>query len=51
MDTWIVLTFDEVARERHRALRILKSRGMPHSNRVRDFALTDHGLRLLNEGG
>ena len=51
MDTWIVLTFDEIARQRHRALRILKSRGMPHSNQVREFTLTDHGLRLTNEGG
>jgi circadian clock protein KaiC len=51
MDTWIVLTFDEIQRERRRAIRILKSRGMAHSNQVRDFALTDHGLRLINEGG
>jgi circadian clock protein KaiC len=51
MDTWIVLTFDEIQRERRRAIRILKSRGMAHSNEVREFALTDHGLRLTNEGG
>jgi circadian clock protein KaiC len=51
MDTWIVLTFDEIQRDRRRAIRILKSRGMAHSNQVREFALTDHGLRLTNEGG
>lgn len=34
MDTWVVLTIDEVERERRRHLRILKSRGMSHSNRV-----------------
>jgi circadian clock protein KaiC len=51
MDTWIVLTFDEIERQRRRALRILKSRGMAHSHDVREFALTDHGMRLTNEGG
>ncbi len=51
MDTWIVLTFDEIERQRRRALRILKSRGMAHSHHVREFVLTDHGMRLTNEGG
>lgn len=51
MDTWIVMTFDEVNRQRHRAIRILKSRGMAHSNRVREYALTDHGLRISDAGG
>jgi circadian clock protein KaiC len=46
MDTWIVVTIDEVERERVRSLRILKSRGMAHSNHVHDFAITDHGFRL-----
>src|ERR1700754_571917 len=48
MDTWIVMTIDEVDRIRGRSIRILKSRGMPHSNRVHEFALTDHGLRLTD---
>ena len=47
MDTWVVLTMDELDHERHRHLRILKSRGMAHSNRVHEFELTDHGLRLI----
>jgi circadian clock protein KaiC len=51
MDTWIVMTVDEVDRERRRFLRILKSRGMAHSNRVHSFALTDHGMRLADGGG
>ncbi|MBS0420880.1 MAG: circadian clock protein KaiC [Proteobacteria bacterium] len=51
MDTWIVLTIDEVERERKRSMRILKSRGMAHSNRVHDFALTNHGLRLTDGRG
>jgi circadian clock protein KaiC len=51
MDTWIVMTYDEVNRQRHRAIRILKSRGMAHSNSVREFVLTDHGLRIRDAGG
>ena len=50
MDTWIVLTIDEIERQRRRSIRILKSRGMAHSNRVHDFALTDNGLRLTDGG-
>jgi len=51
MDTWIAMTVDEVNRERQRFLRILKSRGMAHSNRVHSFAITDNGLRLTDGGG
>ncbi|MFL6601599.1 MAG: circadian clock protein KaiC [Steroidobacteraceae bacterium] len=46
IDTWIVLTTHEVDRRRQREIRVLKSRGMAHSNRVHDFELTDHGLQL-----
>jgi len=49
MDTWIVLTIQEVRRHRRREVRVLKSRGMAHSNRVHEFELTDHGLRLLSD--
>jgi len=51
MDTWIAMTIDEIERERRRSIRILKSRGMAHSNRVQSFALTDHGMRLTDGGG
>jgi circadian clock protein KaiC len=51
MDTWIVLTIQEVDRQRRREIRVLKSRGMAHSNRVHEFELTDHGLRLLSDPG
>jgi circadian clock protein KaiC len=50
MDTWIVMTIDEIERERRRAIRILKSRGMAHSNRVHEFALTSRGLRITDDG-
>jgi circadian clock protein KaiC len=50
MDTWIVMTIDEIERERRRAIRILKSRGMAHSNRVHEFAITSRGLRITDDG-
>ena len=48
MDTWLVLESIEVGGERNRALYVLKSRGMEHSNQIREFVLTDDGLRLLD---
>ena len=47
MDTWINVRNLESAGERNRGLYVLKSRGMSHSNRVREFILTDHGIKLL----
>jgi circadian clock protein KaiC len=46
MDTWLLLRNLESNGERNRGLQILKSRGMPHSNQIREFLLTDHGIRL-----
>ena len=34
--------------ERNRGLYILKARGMAHSNQVREFVLTDHGIELID---
>jgi circadian clock protein KaiC len=48
MDTWLVLRNVEVNGERTRALNVLKSRGMAHSNQVREFVLTNDGLKLLD---
>ncbi|MCR4373658.1 MAG: circadian clock protein KaiC [Acidobacteria bacterium] len=48
MDTWILLKTVEVGGERNRALYVLKSRGMDHSNQIREFLLTNEGLRLLD---
>jgi circadian clock protein KaiC len=50
MDTWIAMSVDEIERERTRSIRILKSRGMAHSNHVHEFALTDQGMRLIERG-
>jgi circadian clock protein KaiC len=48
MDTWLLFKNIEVGGERNRALYVLKSRGMEHSNQIREFVLTDDGLRLLD---
>jgi circadian clock protein KaiC len=46
IDTWLVLLAIESGGERNRALSILKSRGMAHSNQTREFLLTGQGLTL-----
>jgi circadian clock protein KaiC len=46
MDTWLLLQFMESSGERNRGLFILKSRGMEHSNQVREFCLSDNGIQL-----
>ena len=51
MDTWILLANNEVGGRHRRGLYVLKSRGMAHSNDVREFALTDRGLELLDAAG
>lgn len=46
MDTWILLRDIEVSGERNRALNIVKSRGMQHSNQLREFLITSKGIKL-----
>ena len=46
MDTWIVMTNDGVNSHHRRGLYVLKSRGMAHSNELREFRLTDQGLDI-----
>lgn len=46
VDTWLLLRAIESGGERNRGLFILKSRGMAHSNQIREFLLTDHGAEL-----
>jgi circadian clock protein KaiC len=48
MDTWIVMRNVESGNERNRLLSILKSRGMAHSNQMREFVLTDRGIQLTD---
>ncbi|MEJ7663781.1 MAG: ATPase domain-containing protein [Hymenobacter sp.] len=48
VDTWISVRDLEGIGERNRGLSILKARGMAHSNQVREFIITDHGVELLD---
>lgn len=46
IDTWLLVRDIESNGERNRGLCILKSRGMAHSNQIREFLLTNHGVEL-----
>lgn len=48
IDTWLLLRDIEIGGERNRGLYVLKSRGMAHSNQIREFKLTDSGIELLD---
>ncbi len=48
MDVWLLLRDQEENGERNRLLYVLKSRGMSHSNQVREFRLTNQGIHLLD---
>ena len=48
IDTWLLLRDIELGGERNKGLYILKSRGMAHSNQIREFCLTDHGVDLFD---
>lgn len=48
MDTWLLLRNVETSGERNRLLFVLKSRGMAHSNQVREFNLSDAGIQLTD---
>ena len=48
MDAWLLLRNLESNGERNRGLYVLKARGMAHSNQIREFVLTDHGVELLD---
>jgi circadian clock protein KaiC len=48
IDTWLLLRDIEIGGERNRGLYVLKSRGMEHSNQIREFRLTGRGIELLD---
>jgi circadian clock protein KaiC len=48
IDTWLLFRDIELGGERNRGMYILKSRGMAHSNQIREFLLTDHGVELTD---
>jgi circadian clock protein KaiC len=48
VDTWLMVRDLETDGERTRGLAILKSRGMSHSNQVREFRMTECGVELID---
>lgn len=48
MDSWILLRDIELSGERNRGLYVLKSRGVQHSNQIREFVITPQGIDLLD---
>ena len=48
MDTWLLVKNIESNGERNRGLYVLKARGIAHSNQVREFRLTSHGMELID---
>jgi len=48
IDTWLSLRDIEHKGERNRGMYILKSRGMAHSNQIREFILSDKGIDLFD---
>lgn len=47
MDTWILARGIESNGERNRGLYVLKSRGMGHSNQIREFRISSQGIELV----
>ncbi len=46
MDAWVQVQMIEGCGERNRGLYVLKARGIAHSNEIREFLLSDQGIRL-----
>ncbi|MGH9736288.1 MAG: circadian clock protein KaiC [Candidatus Acidiferrales bacterium] len=47
IDTWLLVRDLESNGERNRAMYVIKSRGMAHSNQVREFRMSSHGVELV----
>ena len=47
VDTWLQLRDIESNGERNRGIYVLKSRGMAHSNQIREFLITSSGIKLI----
>ncbi len=48
VDAWLLVRDVEFNGERNRGLYVMKSRGMKHSNQVREFVISDAGLELVD---
>ena len=46
MDAWLLVQTIEGSGERNRGLYVIKARGISHSNQIREFLLSDEGVRL-----
>jgi circadian clock protein KaiC len=51
IDTWLLVRDVETGHARTRGLYVLKSRGMPHSNEIREFTITPRGVQLKAKEG
>jgi circadian clock protein KaiC len=55
VDAWLLVRDIEMGGERNRGLYLLKARGIAHSNQIREFLMTKHGIELrdvyLGEAG
>jgi circadian clock protein KaiC len=47
IDTWVLVRDVESGGERNRAVAIVKSRGMAHSNQTREFLFTPRGIQVV----
>jgi len=47
IDTWVLMRDIELSGERNRAVYLVKSRGMAHSNQLREFVMGKSGIRLI----
>lgn len=48
VDVWLLLRDIESGGERNRGIYVIKARGVAHSNQIREFVLTEHGVELRN---
>ncbi len=48
MDTWMLLRDIESGGETNRSIKIIKSRGMAHSNQIREFTFTGEGIEIID---
>lgn len=48
VDAWLLVRDIESNGERNRGVYIMKSRGMKHSNQVREFVISENGLELVD---
>ncbi|MEQ9027334.1 MAG: ATPase domain-containing protein, partial [Aggregatilineales bacterium] len=48
VDSWLLVRAVESSGERNRLMYVLKSRGMPHSNQISEYEITEEGINLID---